>query len=84
MTQDEIIEMARQAGFVVTHIGDPIKTNYAMIEAFAKLVAEKEREECAKICDGNIDSEYKTGKVDHNEIAWAQLCAIQIRKRGQE
>jgi hypothetical protein len=44
MTQDEIIEMARQAGFVVTHIGDPIGTNYAMIEAFAKLVAAKEGE----------------------------------------
>ena len=40
MTQD-IIEMARQAGFVVTHIGDPIGTNYTMIEAFAKLVAAK-------------------------------------------
>ena len=44
MTQDEIIDMAKQAGFVVTHIGDPIGTNYAMIETFAKLVAEKERE----------------------------------------
>lgn len=33
MTQDEIIEMAREAGFTVTHIGDPIGTDYAMIEA---------------------------------------------------
>jgi hypothetical protein len=44
MTQEEIIKMAKEAGFVVTHIGDPIGTNYAMIEAFAKLVAEQERE----------------------------------------
>jgi hypothetical protein len=40
MTQ-EIIEMAREAGFVITYIGDPIGTNYAMLEAFAKLVEDK-------------------------------------------
>ena len=51
MKEDEIIEMARQTGFVVTHIGDPIGTNYAMIEAFAKLVAEKERDACAEIAE---------------------------------
>ena len=48
MKQDETIEIARLAGFVVTHIGDPIGTNYAMIETFAKLVAAKQREACAK------------------------------------
>jgi len=43
MTQDEIIEMARQAGF--NHgLDDPII--YAAHERFAKLVAAKEREEC--------------------------------------
>ena len=51
MTQDEIIEMARQAGFVVTYVGDPIGTNCAMIEAFAQLVAAKERERLAKVFD---------------------------------
>jgi hypothetical protein len=54
MTQD-IIEMARQAGFVVTYIGDPIGTNYAMIENFAKLVDDRatarERERLAKVFD---------------------------------
>ena len=81
MTQDEIIELAVKAGFFDWEV-------VQQFETFAKLVEEraatKEREACAKICDGNIDPEYKTGKVDHNEIAWAQLCAIQIRKRGQE
>jgi len=38
MTQDEIIEMAKQCGIVV---GYP---KYQDIEAFAKLVAERERE----------------------------------------
>ena len=48
MTQDEIIELARRAGF--NHgLDDPII--YAAHERFAKLVAEKEREACAKIAD---------------------------------
>ena len=50
MTQD-IIEMAKQAGFVVTYVGDPIGTNCAMIEAFAKLMTAKERERLAKVFD---------------------------------
>jgi hypothetical protein len=46
MTKDEIIEMARQAGL------DPDLWNYTdAFETFAKLVAEREREACAKICD---------------------------------
>ena len=41
MKQDEIIEMARQAG-----LSNPlwIENDYAIIETFAKLVAVKERE----------------------------------------
>ena len=44
MTQDEIIEMAREAGF-----GEPVNHKdwhlpFSAVEAFAKLVAEKERE----------------------------------------
>jgi hypothetical protein len=47
MTQDEIIEMARQAGLwpAVTDIFPK------ELKAFAKLVAEKERNACAKIAD---------------------------------
>ena len=56
MTQDEIIELARQAGFDCygKHItwDDVICTNE--LEAFAKLVATKEREACAKVADGFI------------------------------
>jgi hypothetical protein len=51
MTQDEIIEMARQAGFDCygKHItwDDVICTDE--LKAFAKLVAAKEREACAKV-----------------------------------
>ena len=53
MTQDEIIEMAIQAG-----IAEEIAAfNIPIIEAFAKLVAAKsaakEREACAKFCESN-------------------------------
>ena len=48
MTQDEIIAMAREAGFSVG-LDDPII--YAAHERFAALVAAHEREACAKVCD---------------------------------
>jgi hypothetical protein len=46
MTKDEINEMWKNSGDLEI-IGMP----YSMIEAFAKLVAEHEREACAAICD---------------------------------
>jgi hypothetical protein len=48
MTKDEIIEMARQAGF--EHIAE---ANYwhPLFAKFAKLVAQHEREACAVVCD---------------------------------
>ena len=51
MTQDEIIEMARQAGAGMLHGGEFALFGNKKLEAFAKLVAAKEREACAKVCD---------------------------------
>jgi hypothetical protein len=61
MTQDEIIELARQAGFDIGMweklsddddvFGYGIDGTHENLEAFAKLVAEKEREACANICE---------------------------------
>ena len=45
MTQDEIIEMAKKCGW-----NNPAN-NMAPLYEFAKLVAQHEREACAKICD---------------------------------
>jgi hypothetical protein len=47
MTQDEIIEMARDAGISKDHA----RGMTIFLETFAKLVAQHEREACAKICD---------------------------------
>ena len=63
MTKDEIIEMAIQAGFDEHHAKFDTR-----IEAFAKLVAAKEREACAKMCE-----EY-----------FERVMASRIRTRGQE
>jgi hypothetical protein len=69
MTQNEIIEMAKQAGFV-----EMPETPYggSKLEAFAKLVAQLEREACAKVCESHWEKE--------GSASW---CARAIRARGQ-
>jgi hypothetical protein len=84
MTREEIIRMAREAGFDPHDMSDDFTCNLEDIERFASLVAAAEREACAKICDGKVDAEYATGKVDHNEMAWTQACLIAIRARGEQ
>ena len=49
MTQEEIISMAEQSGlWQDLYLYGGLRNN---LERFAKLVAEKEREECAKLAD---------------------------------
>ena len=50
MTKEEIIEMARQVGFDEHHAKFDTR-----IKAFAKLIAEKEREKCAEIAKWHQD-----------------------------
>ena len=90
MTKEEIIEMAKQARLVERidechrairpkWIEDHDITTY--VEAFAKMIAEKEREECAKICDEMGNTEANMNKT------WRNGCndsAKEIRARGQE
>ena len=52
MTREEIIEMAKQAGFErLGHTAEDWVCHLEDIEEFTKLVAEKEREACANICE---------------------------------
>lgn len=52
MKQDEIIEMARQVGLhIATDVNWMPIIGIKYAEAFAKLAAAHEREECAKLCD---------------------------------
>jgi hypothetical protein len=68
MTKEEIIEMAKKCGW------DNPATNMAPLYEFAKLVAEKEREKCAKI------AEEWSVSYPHPSKVIAEL----IRKRGQK
>ena len=72
MTQNEIIEMATQVGLVT----DGNQSGFDDLEAFAKLVAAKEREACAKVCEtrlGPTATEY-----------YGETYAEAIRARGEQ
>ena len=69
MTQDEIIEMARASGFMPAHDN--------RVQHFAKLVAAKEREECAKVCD-ELHWPWHMG-----DNSGPKECAESIRARGE-
>ena len=81
MTREEIIRMARAAGFDDLFF----LTKDLSLERFAALVAAAEREACAAICDGNA-------KLWNDELedwglayaASAKSSAAKIRARGQE
>ena len=52
MNKEEMIELARQAGFErLGHTAEDWVCHLEDIEEFTKLVAEKEREACANICE---------------------------------
>jgi len=74
MTREDIIRMAREAGFTageVAHMGD----NFIR---FAEIVAAHEREECAKVCD---DARDNSSTLAHT------VCinlARRIRERGEK
>ena len=76
MTKEEIIDMAEQAGFLDYELDDGTTDAFdKRYEAFARLVVAKEREACAKVCDGYSDGRHAN---------MADLCAEAIRARGQE
>ena len=55
MTQDEIIEMARDSGMELYGLGKNRARFVHHLEAFANLVAAKEREKCAEIAKWHQD-----------------------------
>ena len=77
MTPNEIIAMAREAGLNSYRIapGEAV----AAWERFAALVAAKEREACAQVCDELA----KMAATPESAACWMRLdCAAAIRKRG--
>ena len=80
MTQDEIIEMAKQAGMDVFKSGFRYMDDFCIYK-FAKLVAQHEREACAKLCDGLADMHSKMNQWGSHKTA--DTLADAIRARGQ-
>ena len=82
MTREEIIEMAKQAGFVDYELDDGTTDACdKRYEAFAVLVASAEREVCAKVCDAMEE------KAEGTECCkWPTPidCAHAIRARGEQ
>jgi hypothetical protein len=72
MTKEEIIEMAHKSGLhIATDVNWMPIIGLEYLEKFAKLVAEHEREACAKVADGWPDYD-------------VQGLAEEIRARKQE
>jgi len=73
MTDEEILEIGVQAKMnpaIMTLDG-----NFKLLKTFAKLVAEREREACAKVADAYADG------LERN---YSEIIADAIRARGQE
>ena len=79
MTQDEIIDMAKQAGieeaYSLKHNQYLVRFKDGSLEVFAKLVAEAEREACALLC-------YEQRK-NWDALACADAIRAGTRPRGQ-
>ena len=94
MTRDEIIKLAREAGLTtgvhisgatsgVTLVGAPSGVKIAHItiddfDRFAALVAAKEREACARLCDARYMGD------NSREDMEARRCADAIRAKGEK
>jgi uncharacterized protein (DUF2126 family) len=85
MTRDDIIRLAREAGFVrvvATHADGSLTTTVAPIEElerFAALVAAAEREACANVCE---DIPLPKDPTSLTHIPTLERCVDAIRARG--
>jgi len=81
MTKDEIIKIAKQAGWKDMKDYDSEMNEsffigkFTDLKAFANLVAQHEREACAKVCENEWSNVA--------ERMYGQECAAAIRARGQ-
>ena len=80
MSREEIIRMAREAGFRDTTTPVvALGVSWEQVQRFAALVAAHEREACAKVCEERqeVFQKYYTKGL-------AAMCAEAIRARGNK
>ena len=71
MTQDEIVEMARQAGMDYLQYLSP--EAFEKVVVFSKLVAQHEREACADLCkEMYLSGDMDTGLAEEAILARGQ------------
>ena len=76
MTRDDIIRMAREAGWTEYSLLHAVELQ--RLETFAALVAAAEREACSKVC------ECEAAKLEQfPEVLAIAVCAAAIRARGE-
>jgi hypothetical protein len=85
MTKKEIIEMAKQVKLPYDYVTGEIMW-LDSIEQFAKLIAEKEREACAKMVEDSWMAFSRTpnSRLDITPFPELTYVAKAIRARGQE
>ena len=95
MTRDEIIAMAREAGAGLSSIAEPLEHPWKLsqdeLERFAALVAAREREACAQVCESeearalyNFDNDLEANRPFWNGGSQiATSCEASIRARGK-
>ena len=89
MTQDEIIDMAKQSGFFVKDreaYSPSIQEDHEItpfLRTFAKLVAAKEREAGAKVVDSRLEKWEKNIGKD-KMYKWMRGLPEVIRARGEQ
>jgi hypothetical protein len=81
MNRDDIVRMAREAGFESNSLGMTYTSGSLsnLLERFASLVAAAEREACAKVCE-----EATAAWTQHLYNDGCMNCAAAIRARGKE
>ena len=88
MDREDIIRMAREAGFRdTTSLIVALSVSWEQVEQFAALVAAAEREACAKVCE-EVESRAEelwdkfAYPEDQGMASGARQCATAIRARG--
>jgi hypothetical protein len=86
MRHDEIIEMGRQAtNNEPIYCRQEFTFSAKQLQAFAKLVAAKEREACAKVCETHgVYPELNVWNGGPDWYKHGKDCATAIRARGKQ
>ena len=91
MTRNDIISMAREAGFFLydlhdidgQDLGESVEADdFGVLERFARLLLAADREACAQLCDGLPAPASCTGVETSLWDVATMACAQAVRARG--